>query len=184
MRILLDSNVAHRLDFAPADGMVDDMAYCVLDLGAKDEGAPCPDFFFHPLEGMEEFNSAAASLRLVSDRGMDARIKLPLNWHIAAVCPETLEIQMMELTEIHDFSGDSGDEILVMNPLRQNPWMTVAPPRISIEEVFKDVKWHTPSGINPKEALAVPLDDGGEPTCVFVSRKSIRTDGISLSDIL
>ena len=185
MRILLDENVSHRLDFAPADGVVDDMAYCVLDLGSKDDGRPSPDFFFHPLTGMEEFNSAAAVLRVTSERGIDVRLKLPLNWHLAAMCPETMEIQMMELTEIHEFSaGGRGDEILALNPLKQNPWMTISPPRVAIEEVFKDVKWHTPAGINPKEALAIPLADGREPICVFASRKSIRTDGISLSDIL
>ena len=177
MNLLLSDNTSRSLEVIPDE--IDDVSFCVLDFSTLQTDPDSVDFYFRPLRVVEEFGAAAALLQ-VGDR----ELRVPLNWHILTVCPDTFEIQMTELTELHNFSfgGDDGlaVEAFVCNPLSRH--LPRSGMRIVVKEVFKDVRWRAPSA-EPKEAVAVALEDGEAPHCAFLSRKGIRMDGVDRSAI-
>ena len=177
MNILLSGNESRNLDVVPDE--VDDMNFCVLDFSAAQTNPDDVDFYFRPLRVVEEFSATAAVIRIGRHR-----MKAPLNWHILIACPDTFEIQLMELTELHAFSF-SNDENFHMNAFVINPLSGQHPDnnaKIIIEEVYKDVRWRTPA-MDPKCAMAVPLKDGKSPPCAFLSRKAVKLDDLDRTAI-
>jgi len=148
MKILLPEN--HSFDMNDIPDEVDDLRYCVLDYSNQQD----VDFFFMPLIFLDNFPRPAADLQLGP-----YRVQMPLDWSIMIVDKISGAMEILELKNINDREFTA----FAMNPI--NGYM----PHfldITILNIYPDVNWYFPK-LKYGHILAVPLEDGDSPLCVF-----------------
>ena len=149
MRILtLEKNQAYELDHLPEK--IDDMRFAIFDNSDPTD----PDYHYIPLIFLESFNSPALVLRIG-----DATIKMPMDWQVLIGEPDLGDLEILPLTSIND----RGFCVFEFNPLTS---FRPSFPDIEILDVYHDVTWYTPK-LRNGQMLAVPLEDGYQPPCVY-----------------
>lgn len=156
MQILLLENKSFDMTFLPEE--VDDMRFAVLDNSDPTD----PDYFFIPLIFVESFTAPAAIIQ-VGER----QIRMPLDWQILVGDPEIGDLEIVPLTSI----SERGFDCFVNNPLGNNRPRFEA---VDIVDIYPEIKWYAPR-LKVGNLLAVPIDNGENPRCVYFSREVSRT---------
>lgn len=167
MKILTVEDYAFSLNNLP-DELEDDVRFAVLD--NSDPGNP--DFFFIPLIFLESFSSPAIVMEIGGKQ-----IMMPVDWCIAVGDRETgNDLEVLPLTSINN----RGFHAFVYNPLSS---FRTEFYDIKVTNFYNDVKWYFPKMKNG-QLLAVPLEDGDSPQCVYfvkdISRQSEVIDFTNL----
>ena len=86
-------------------------------------------------------------------------MKMPIDWQVLIGEPDVGDLEMLALTSIND----RGFKVFEFNPLT-----SFAPTYLHIEivDVYQDVTWYVPK-LQNGQMLAVPIDDGYKPRCVY-----------------
>lgn len=143
---------------------IEDIRYCSLDVTQPDG----PDYFFIPLIFLESFYCPAVVLRLGP-----YEVKVPLDWSVLVCDEDYSDVGVMPLTSLND----RGFHVPAYNPLRSTIPLTY---EAIIVNVYADVKWFFPR-LRDGHLLAVPLELGDEPLCVFfVKEKSKILDNLDI----
>ena len=148
MKILLLENRPYELDALPEE--VDDMRFAILD----NSDPTAPDYHYIPLIFLESFNAPALVLRI--DQSV---IKMPMDWQILIGEPDLGDLEVLPLTSIND----RGFRAFQFNPLTD---FRPSFPDIEILDVYHEVTWYTPK-LKNGQMLAVPIEDGDQPRCVY-----------------
>jgi hypothetical protein len=148
MKILTPENVAFDINDMPNE--IDDIRYGVLDYSDQSN----VDYYFIPLIFLDNFPRPAADLQLGK-----FRIQMPLDWSIVIVDKHSGAIEILELKNINDREFDAWG----FNPI--NGYMPSFLP-INILNIYPDVNWFFPK-LKYGHILAVPLEDGPSPMCVY-----------------
>lgn len=148
MRILTLDNVSYDLNSLPEE--IDDMRFAILD----NSDSSNPDYHYIPLIFLESFNAPALVLQIG-----EHKIKMPVDWQILIGEPDMGDLEMLPLTSIND----RGFKVFEFNPLK-----SFMPTFLDIEiiDVYHEVTWYAPK-LKNGQMLAVPLDDGPNPPCVY-----------------
>jgi hypothetical protein len=148
MRILLLENTAYDLDNLPDE--VEDMRFAILD----NSDPANPDYHYIPLIFLESFTSPALVLRIGTQI-----VKMPMDWQILIGEPDLGDLEVLPLTSIND----RGFKAFAFNPLT-----SFRPGFLDIEivDVYHEVTWYAPK-LKNGQMLAVPIDDGYDPDCVY-----------------
>ena len=147
------------MNFLPPE--IDDLRFSVLDNSDPDD----PDYFFIPLIFVESFTAPAAIIQ-VGER----RIKMPLDWQVLVGDPEIGDLEIVPLTSI----SERGFDCFVNNPLgKTRPHFDP----IDIVDIYPEIKWYAPK-LKIGHLLAVPVEVGNNPNCVYFSREVSRTQQI------
>lgn len=153
MLILTPENKSYNLDTIPEE--IDDIRYCTYDALRSD-----PDYYFHPLIFIEQFNCPGALLQIGS-----YRIQMPLDWSVVVVDEELTASEIVPITSLNDRESFT----LVYNPLAQ---MIPSVASIKIVNIFNDVKWFFPK-IQHGSLLPIPLSMDDKPKCsLFLSDRT------------
>jgi len=167
MNILTVEDYAFSLNNLP-DELEDDIQFAVLDNSDPKD----PDFFFIPLIFLESFSAPAMVMEI------DGReIMMPVDWCMAVGDRETgNDLEILPLTSIND----RGFHAFSYNPLSS---FRTEFADIKVTNFYNDVKWYFPKMKNG-QLLAVPLEDGESPRCVYfvkdISRQSEIIDYTNL----
>ncbi len=159
MRILTLENTAFEMNELPDE--VDDLRFAILDNSDPSN----PDYFFIPLIFLESFNAPA----LVLEVG-NSKIRLPMDWKILIGEKEVGDLEMLNLSSLND----RGFNAFGFNPLSDT--MHEYYP-IQIADLYSDVKWYFPK-LKQGQILAIPLDDGEKPRCVYAAKEINRQNEI------
>lgn len=167
MKILTVENQSFSLNNMP-DELEDDVQFAVLD----NSDPKNPDFFFIPLIFLESFSAPAMAMTIGGKE-----IIMPVDWCIAVGDRETgNDLEVLPLTSINN----RGFHAFVFNPLSS---FRTEFEDIKITNFYNDVKWYFPKMKNG-QLLAVPLEDGEKPRCVYfvkeISRQSELIDYTNL----
>lgn len=148
MRILTLDNTPYDLDTLPEE--VDDMRFAILD----NSDPANPDYHYIPLIFLESFNSPALVLRIG-----ERQIKMPMDWQILIGEPDLGDLEILPLTSIND----RGFKVFQFNPLS-----SFRPSFLDVEivDVYHEVAWYAPK-LKNGQMLAVPIEDGESPDCVY-----------------
>jgi len=148
MRILTLDNTVFELDTLPEE--IDDMRFAIFDNSDPTNA----DHFYIPLIFLETFNSPALVLKI-----NNIIMKMPIDWQVLIGEPEVGDLEMLALTSIND----RGFKVFELNPLS-----SFAPTYLDIEivDVYQDVTWYVPK-LKNGQMLAVPIDDGHNPRCIY-----------------
>jgi hypothetical protein len=149
MKILtLDDNSAYNLENLPEE--IDDLRFAILDNSTPSN----VDYHYIPLIFLESFNSPALVLRIGN-----TSIKMPLDWQILIGEPDLGDLETIPLTSIND----RGFKAFEFNPITG-----FKPTFLDIEilDVYHDVTWYAPR-LKNGQFLAVPIEDGPKPRCVY-----------------
>jgi len=148
MRILTLENTVFDLDTLPEE--IDDMRFAIFDNSDPTNA----DHFYIPLIFLETFNSPALVLKIGN-----TTMKMPIDWQVLIGEPDVGDLEMLALTSIND----RGFKVFEFNPLT-----SFAPTYLDIEivDVYQDVTWYVPK-LKNGQMLAVPIDDGDKPRCVY-----------------
>jgi len=148
MQILTLDNVKYDLDTLPEE--VDDMRFSILDNSDPSN----PDYHWIPLIFLESFNSPALVLKIGKHK-----IRMPVDWSILIGEPDVGDLEVLPLTSIND----RGFRAFQFNSLTD-----FRPSFLDIEiiDVYQDVSWYSPK-LKNGQLLAVPLNDGPKPECVY-----------------
>jgi hypothetical protein len=148
MRILTLDRIAYNLDVLPDE--VGDLRFAILNNSDPHN----PDYHFIPLRFLESFNSPALVLQIG-----DYQLKMPMDWKILIGEPDIGDLETLPLTSIND----RGFKAFQFNPLS-----SFRPSFLDIEivDVYHEVTWYAPK-LKNGQILAVPLDDGPDPDCVY-----------------
>jgi hypothetical protein len=148
MRILTLDNACYDLDTLPDE--VDDMRFAILDNSDPSN----PDYHYIPLIFLESFNSPALVLRIGENQ-----IRMPVDWQILIGEPDVGDLEVLPLTSIND----RGFKAFQFNPLTS---FRPSFPEIEIIDVYHEVAWYAPK-LKNGQMLAVPIQDGDNPECVY-----------------
>ena len=167
MKILTVENQSFSLNNMP-DELEDDIQFAVLD----NSDPKNPDFFFIPLIFLESFSAPAMAMTIAGKE-----IIMPVDWCIAVGDRDTgNDLEILPLTSINN----RGFHAFVFNPLSS---FRTEFEDIKITNFYNDVKWYFPKMKNG-QLLAVPLEDGENPRCVYfvkeISRQSELIDYTNL----
>lgn len=148
MKILMLENIPYDLTELPEE--IDDLRYAVLD---NSDPKNC-DYHYLPLIFLENFNSTALVLKIG-----DRTIRMPIDWQILIGEPDLGDLECLPLTSIND----RGFKAFEFNPLSG-----FKPSFLDIEivDVYSDISWYAPR-LKHGHFLAVPIDDGDKPRCVY-----------------
>ena len=149
MRILTPENKPFDMINIPNE--IDDVRYGVLDYSDPND----VDYYFMPLIFLDNFPRPAADVQLGP-----YRIQMPLDWSIVIVDKHSGAVEVLELKNINDREFDAWG----FNPI--NGCMPSFLP-INILNIYPDVNWYFPK-LKYGHLLAVPLDDGPSPVCVYI----------------
>lgn len=149
MRILTPDN--RPFDMINIPNEIDDVRYGVLDYSDPND----VDYYFMPLIFLDNFPRPAADVQLGP-----YRIQIPLDWSIVIVDKHSGAVEVIELKNINDREFDAW----AFNPI--NGYMPSFLP-INILNIYPDVNWYFPK-LKYGHLLAVPLDDGPSPICVYI----------------
>ena len=148
MNILTISNTPFNLESLPSE--IDDLYFTILD-NSKPSAV---DYHYIPLIFLESFNAPALVLRIG-----DRVIKMPVDWQIVIGEAECGDLETVPLTSIND----RGFKAFEFNPLS-----AFMPSFLDIEimDIYHDFTWYSPR-LKNGHFLAVPIDDGEKPRCVY-----------------
>ena len=148
MRILTLDNTAYDLDHLPEE--VDDMRFAIFD----NSDPAAPDYHYIPLIFLETFSAPALVLQVGNNV-----IKMPVDWQVLIGEPDLGDLEILPLTSIND----RGFKVFQFNPLT-----SFRPSFLGIEivDVYHEVTWYAPK-LKNGQMLAVPLDDGKDPECIY-----------------
>ena len=148
MRILTLDNESYDLDTLPEE--VDDMRFAILD----NSDPANPDYHYIPLIFLESFSSPALVLKIG-----DYVTRMPVDWQILIGEPDLGDLEVLPLTSIND----RGFKVFQFNPLT-----SFRPSFLDIEivDVYHEVAWYAPK-LKNGQMLAVPIEDGPNPECVY-----------------
>jgi len=155
MRILTAENQTFELDELPEE--IDDMRFAVLDNSDPTD----PDYFFIPLIFLESFNAPALVMK-VGNR----HIRMPVDWQILIGEPDFGDLEVVPLTSVND----RGFKAFTFNPIGNK---TPEYHPIELADVYTEVRWFFPK-LKPGQLLAIPLEDGDSPDCVFFVKDITR----------
>jgi len=148
MRILTLDNESYDLDTLPEE--VDDMRFAILD----NSDPANPDYHYIPLIFLESFSSPALVLKIG-----DYVTRMPVDWQILIGEPDLGDLEVLPLTSIND----RGFKVFQFNPLTSfRPSFL----DIDIVDVYHEVAWYAPK-LKNGQMLAVPIEDGPNPECVY-----------------
>jgi len=156
MRILsLDTNEAYNLEHLPEE--IDDLRFAILDNSTPTN----VDYHFIPLIFLESFNSPALVLKIG-----ERTIKMPVDWQVLIGEQEHGDLETLPLSSLND----RGFHAFQFNPLTSHS-PTFLP--IEIVDIYTDVTWYAPR-LRNGQFLAVPIDDGPKPRCVYFVKEISR----------
>ena len=155
MRILTLDNKPYDLDTLPEE--VDDMRFAILDNSDPSN----PDYHYIPLIFLESFSAPALVLRIG-----DSTVRMPVDWQILIGEPDLGDLEMLPLTSIND----RGFKVFQFNPLSS---FRPSFPDIEIVDVYHEVAWYAPK-LKNGQMLAVPINDGPKPDCVYFGKDVSR----------
>lgn len=148
MNILTIDDQPYNLETIPEE--VNDLYFAILD----NSNPSNVDYHYIPLIFLESFNSPALVLRIG-----DRQIKMPIDWQILIGEPDFGDLETLPLTSINE----RGFKAFQFNPLS-----AFRPSFLDIEmlDIYYDVTWYAPR-LKNGQFLAVPIDSGPEPRCVY-----------------
>ena len=152
MRILTLEDTAFDMNELPDE--VDDLRFAVLDNSDPQN----PDYFYIPLIFLESFNSPA----LVLDIG-GKQIRMQVDWKILIGEKDFGDLEMTNLSSLND----RGFSAFSFNPLSSYSADYLP---IDIVDLYTDVKWFFPK-LKQGQILAVPLETGSKPKCVYFAKE-------------
>ena len=156
MRIhTLDDNGSFELNTLPEE--IGDMRFAILD----NSNPADPDYMYIPLIFLESFTSPALVLKIG-----DQKIKMPVDWQIVIGEDDVGDLETLPLTSINDrdFKAFQFNSLSAFSP-------TFEP--IEILDVYSEVTWYAPK-LKNGQFLAVPIDAGPEPRCVYFIKEISR----------
>ena len=155
MRILLLDDNSYNLETLPEE--IDDLRFAILDNSNPNN----VDYFYIPLIFLESFNSPALVLQIG-----DRTIKMPVDWQILIGEKDHGDLETIPLTSLND----RGFSAFQFNPLSSfNP--SFLP--IEIIDIYSEVTWYAPR-LRNGQFLAVPIEDGDNPRCVYFVKEISR----------
>lgn len=148
MRIHTLEDNSFELNSLPEE--IGDMRFAILDNSNPDE----PDFRYIPLIFLESFTSPALVLRIG-----EYKIKMPVDWQIIIGEDEIGDLEALPLTSINDrdFKAFQFNSLSSFRPSFEE---------IEIIDVYGEVNWYAPK-LKNGQFLAVPLNDGPKPRCIY-----------------
>jgi hypothetical protein len=158
--LLLDTNEPFNLTELP-DEIDDDMRFAILD----NSNPLNVDYHYIPLIFLENFNSPALVLRIGN-----RVIKMPVDWQVLIGEPDIGDLETLPLTSIND----RGFKVFEFNPIS-----AFRPSFLDIEilDIYHDVEWYAPR-LKNGQFLAIPIDDGPKPRCVYFVKEISRSSEI------
>jgi hypothetical protein len=155
MRILLLDDLSYNLETLPEE--IDDMRFAILDNSNTNN----VDYYYIPLIFLESFNSPALVLKIG-----EKTIKMPIDWQILIGEKDHGDLETIPLTSLND----RGFSAFQFNPLSGfNP--SFLP--IEIIDIYNEVTWYAPR-LRNGQFLAVPIEDGDKPRCVYFVKEISR----------
>jgi len=136
---------------------IDDIRFAVLDNSIPAE----PDFKYIPLIYLESFTSPALVLKIGN-----RRIKMPLNWQVVIGEEEIGDLESLPLTALNDRNFS----VFTFNSLSSFSADFLP---IEIIDVYNEVEWFAPK-LKNGQYIAVPIDDGEKPRCVYFTKEVSR----------
>jgi hypothetical protein len=126
------------------------MRFAILD----NSNPADPDFMYIPLIFLESFTSPALVLQIGK-----YKIKMPVDWQIVIGEEDVGDLESLPITSINDrdFKAFQFNSLTSFSP-------TFEP--IEILDVYNEVNWYAPK-LKNGQFLAVPLEDGPAPKCVY-----------------
>jgi len=148
MRIHTLDDTSFELNTLPEE--IDDMRFAILD----NSNPADPDFMYIPLIFLESFTCPALVLKIG-----EYKIKMPVEWQIVIGDWDAHSLESLPLTSINDrdFNAFQFNSLSAFRP-------TYEP--IEILDVYSEVTWYAPK-LKNGQFLAVPLEDGPNPKCVY-----------------
>ena len=165
MKILTVNNEAYDLDTIPDE--IDDVRYCVLDAGDKDE----VDFYFLPLIFLESFHAPAICLQIGKQT-----IQMPMDWSILICDDDYSAVEVIPLASLNN----RGFRAVCMNPMLST---TLESEEIAITNIYQDVKSYFPK-LKNGHILAIPLEDKDKPRCVYFVKEINKVCDLELGDLM
>ena len=165
MRIHTLENNSFELNELPEE--ISDMRFAILD----NSNPADPDFMYIPLIFLESFTSPALVLKIG-----DYKIKMPVDWQIVIGDWDAQNLEALPLTSINDrdFSAFQFNSLTAFRPTYE---------LIEILDVYSEVNWYAPK-LKNGQFLAVPLEDGPNPKCVyFIKEISRKCEVIDYSEL-
>lgn len=155
MRIHTLDNESYNLDTLPEE--VDDMRFAVLDNSDNQN----PDYFYIPLIYLESFTAPALVLKIG-----ERKIKMPLDWSVLIGESDLGDLEALPLTSLNSRN---------FNVYQYNSLSSFSPTFMPIEivDVYNEVQWFVPK-LKNGQYLAVPIEDGDNPQCVYFIRDVSR----------
>jgi hypothetical protein len=155
MRILTLDDIYYNLETLPEE--IDDLRFAILDNSTPSN----VDYHYIPLIFLESFNSPALVLKIA-----DKTIKMPVDWQILIGEQEHGDLETLPLSSLNDRG---------FNVFQFNPLSSFAPSFLPIEivDIYPDVTWYAPR-LRNGQFLAVPIDDGPKPRCVYFVKEVSR----------
>jgi len=148
VKILTSDNQSLNVNHLPDQGV--DLNFCVLDYSDSKN----IDYYWHPLVFLESFVSPSVDLQIGP-----FQCQMPLDWYLVIGDPEIGDLEIVSLL----YLMDKDFQAFCFNPL------TGYIPKfhtVEVINVWPDVKWFCPK-LKTANILAVPLQDGHDPTCAF-----------------
>jgi len=155
MRIHTLDDTSFELNTLPEE--IDDMRFAILD----NSNPADPDFMYIPLIFLESFTSPALVLKIG-----DHKIKMPVDWEIIIGEDEVGDLETLPLTSINDrdFKAFQFNSLSAFSPTFE---------LIEILDVYSEVNWYAPK-LKNGQFLAVPLEEGPNPKCVYFIKEISR----------
>lgn len=155
MRIHTLNDTSFELNTLPEE--IDDMRFAILDNSNPTE----PDFMYIPLIFLESFTSPALVLKIGNHK-----IKMPVDWEIIIGEDEVGDLETLPLTSINDrdFKAFQFNSLSAFRPTFE---------LIEIIDVYSEVNWYAPK-LKNGQFLAVPLEEGPKPKCVYFIKEISR----------
>jgi hypothetical protein len=161
MKIHILEDKSFELNSLPEE--IDDMRFAILDNSNPADA----DFMFIPLIFLESFTCPAVVLQIG-----EHKIKMPVEWQIVIGDDDAETLEALPLTSLND-----RDFSAFQYNCRSSFLPTYEP--IEIIDVYSEVNWYAPK-LKNGQFLAVPLESGPKPKCVYfikdVSRNCERID--------
>ena len=155
MRILTLDDIYYNLETLPEE--IDDLRFAILDNSTPSN----VDYHYIPLIFLESFNSPALVLRIA-----EKTIKMPVDWQVLIGEQEHGDLETLPLSSLNDRG---------FNAFQFNPLSSFSPSFLPIEiiDIYPDVTWYAPR-LRNGQFLAVPIDDGPKPRCVYFLKEVSR----------
>lgn len=155
----MENDSSYNLDTLPDE--IEDMRFAVLDNSNNLE----PDFKYIPLIFLESFTSPALVLRIG-----DKKIKMPMDWQVVIGEEDVGDLEALPLTSINDRDFS----VFCFNSISSFSAEFLP---IELLDVYNEVNWYAPK-LKSGQYLAVPIDDGPKPRCVYFIKEVSRNSEV------